>query len=106
MNDWNDKDRFFNTPKKMRVTVMNTPIDAKGRPCHMHTEGQVFEFDFERCPGGFCAAAWNSIWPMIRVIELGGRHPWDREIGVTSACCPDAGKPVTFRIEAIDRDKA
>lgn len=100
--DWSDKSRFFNTPKKMRVTVVKTPEGPNGQPCHMHSEGQVFEFGFERCPGDFCAAAWHSIWPHIRVLELGGRHPWDKQEGLTHACCPDAGKPVTFRIEAVE----
>lgn len=101
MNDWSDKNRFFNTPRKMRVTITKTPADEHGRTCHMHKEGEVFEFDFERCPANICAAAWHSIWPMIRVVELGGRHPWDRQPGVTNACCPDPFKPVIFRIEAL-----
>ena len=50
----------------------------------------------------FCAAAFHSLWPALRVIELGGRHPWDESVGVTKACCPDPEKPVTFRIEAYE----
>ena len=50
----------------------------------------------------FCASAFHSLWPALRVIELGGRHPWDESVGVTKACCPDPEKPVTFRIEAYE----
>lgn len=86
-------------PKKVKVVVEKVPVGPAG-PCDCHTEGQVFEFDFERCPSDFCAAAFHSIWPAIRVLELGGRHPWDEEEGVTYACCPDCTKPVTFKITA------
>ncbi len=91
----------YKTPKKVRIVVESTPVSQKdGKACHCLTEGEVFEFDFERCPQNFCAAAFHSLWPMLRVIELGGRHPWDAEENVTYACCPDATKPVVFRLEA------
>lgn len=92
----------YSTPKKVRIIVEKCPADSEGNRCHFLKEGQVFEFDFERCPMDFCAAAFHSLWPALRVIELGGRHPWDERVGVTKACCPDPEKPVTFRIEAYE----
>lgn len=86
-------------PKKVKIVVEHVPHDEIG-PCSCHTEGQVFEVDFERCPANFCAAAWHSLWPMLRTVELGGRHPWDKEEGVTRVCCPDPNKPVIFKIIA------
>ena len=95
----------YNTPKKARIVVEHGPVDETGKPCHCHTEGQVFEFDFERCPANFCAAAFHNLWPQLRVLELGGRHPWDATPGVTRVACPDPGKPTIFRIEVYDPEE-
>lgn len=92
----------YQKPKTVRIIVEKCPEDEAGRPCHMHEVGQVFEFDFERCPSDFCAAAFHNLWPQLRVLELGGRHPWDKQEGVTRVACPDPGKPTIFRIEAYE----
>lgn len=89
-------------PKKVKIIVEKCPVDKEGRSCSCHEVGQEFEFDFERCPSNFCAAAFHSLWPQLRVIELGGRHPWDKEEGVTRVACPDPTKPTIFRIEAVE----
>lgn len=91
-----------NPPRKVTVEVVKVAAEPSGETCSCFTEGQVFTFDFERCPQDFCAAAFHSIWPMIRVVELRGRHPWDAEEGITFACCPDHAKPVTFKITAVE----
>lgn len=91
----------YNRPKRARIIVDTCPSDESG-PCHCHKEGQVFEFDFERCPQDFCAAAFHSLWPQLRVLELGGRHPWDTEENVTRVACPDPDKPTIFRIEVYE----
>ncbi len=90
-------------PRKVKIIVDKVPAEPSGEVCSCHKVGEVFEFDFERCPANFCAAAFHSLWPMLRVVELGGRHPWDATPGVTFACCPDHAKPVTFRIETEER---
>lgn len=96
----------YSRPKKIRIVVHKLTDHPERGVCHMHTEGQEYEFDFERCPSGFCAAAFHALWPNLRVVELGGRHPWDREPGVTYAACPDPNKPVVFKIIAEDKDEA
>ncbi len=93
-----------NPPKKVKIIVEKVPAEPSGEVCSIHKEGEEFEFGFERCPTNFCAAAFHSLWPMLRVVELGGRHPWDATPGVTRVCCPDHAKPVTFRIETIEDD--
>ncbi len=89
-------------PRKIKIVVETVPAEPDGSVCNCHTVGQEYTFDFERCPADFCAAAFHSLWPMLRVIELGGRHPWDKTHGMTRVCCPDYAKPVTFRIEAVE----
>lgn len=90
----------FNQPKKIRIIVHKLTEHPERGVCHCHTVGQEFTFDFERCPSDFCAAAFHSLWPQLRTIELGGRHPWDAEEGVTYVGCPDPNKPVVFKIIA------
>lgn len=99
-NEMNDTENgIYNRPKKARIVVEKTPPDCDGNTCDCLKEGQVFEFDFERCPADFCAAAFHSLWPSLRVLELGGRHPWDAQPNVTRITCPDPTKPVVLRIE-------
>lgn len=95
----------YQKPRKVRIVVEKCPVGREGRPCHCHEEGQVFTFDFERCPSDFCAAAFHNLWPQLRVMELGGRHPWDETAGVTRVACPDPDKPTIFRIETFAPDK-
>ena len=93
----------YQKPKKVKIVVEKVPAEVDtGLVCNCHREGQEFCFDFERCPSDFCAAAFHTLWPMLRVLELGGRHPWDAVPGVTRVVCPDHKKPVMFRIEAYE----
>ncbi len=92
----------LNKPKKIKIIVHKLTDHPEHGVCHMHTEGQEFTFDFERCPSDFCAAAFHSLWPHLRVVELGGRHPWDAVAGTTFVSCPDPNKPVVFKIVAED----
>ncbi len=101
MEDWKSK---YQRPKKLKIVVEKVPAESNGEVCHCHVVGQEFHFDFERCPPDICAAAFHSLWPMLRVVELGGRHPWDAKPGITRVCCPDPEKPVTFRIEAVEEE--
>ncbi len=89
-------------PKKVRIVVEECPTDKFGETCSCHKVGDTYEFDFERCPQNFCASAFHSLWPSLRVLELGGRHPWDTEENVTHVSCPDSTKPTIFRIEVYD----
>lgn len=86
------------TPKKVKIIVEKVTQHPVSGVCHCHKEGEEYSFDFERCPADFCAAAFHSLWPHLRVIELRGRHPWDCKEGETRVSCPDPDKPVVFRI--------
>ena len=92
----------FSKAKRIKIVVHKLTGHPEHGVCHMHTEGQEFTFDFERCPSDFCAAAFHSLWPHLRVVELGGRHPWDEKAGTTFVSCPDPNKPVVFKIVAED----
>lgn len=52
-------------------------------------------------PEGICAAAWNAIQPYVVAIRYGGVMPWSGEAEF-SACCPDPGNPVVFKMAAVE----
>ncbi len=93
-------------PNRVKIVVCETPAGKDGGPpCECLRVGDEFQFDFERCPQDFCASAFVSLWASLRVLEMGGRHPWDTEAGVTHSCCPDANRPVVFRLETVQDDE-
>ena len=92
----------YSKPKPIKIIVEKVTEHPDRGPCHCHKVGEEFSFDFERCPTNFCAAAFHALWPNLRVIELGGRHPWDKEEGITYVSCPDPNKPTVFKIIAGD----
>ena len=95
--------RDHTKPRKVKIIVEKVPANEKsGKMCHIHTQGQEFIFDFQCCPQNFCASAFHSLWPALRVLEMGGRHPWDESPNQTRSCCPDQDNPVTFRMEVCD----
>jgi uncharacterized repeat protein (TIGR04076 family) len=100
-DDWRDFCKY-NTPRRVKLTVVKVTDHPQAGVCHCHKVGDTFSCDFERVPGDICAAAWNALWPHLRTVELGGRHPWDEQAGVTYAGCPDPFKPVVFKIETYE----
>ncbi len=92
----------FSKPRKVKLTVVRVTDHKELGVCHCHKVGDIFTCDFEKVPGDICAAAWNSLWAQLRTVELGGRHPWDTEAGVTYVGCPDPNKPVVFKIETFE----
>lgn len=100
-DDWRDYCQF-SKPRRVKLTVVKVAEHPELGVCHCHKLGDTFTCDFERVPGDICAAAWNSLWAQLRTVELGGRHPWDPEPGVTYVGCPDPNKPVVFKIETFE----
>ncbi len=75
--------------------------------CPVFDEGQEFMTGFEK-PEGFCDWAWNDIHKFVAVLLAGGNFSegifdgWMLDNKVMIACCTDAIRPVTFKIEKID----
>jgi len=64
--------------------------------------GQEIIVDGEEKPEGFCVLAWNTFWLYIMTFRRGGDYPeFYKEPGKAFACCPDAARPVSFKIERI-----
>jgi uncharacterized repeat protein (TIGR04076 family) len=70
-------------------------------PCDMFQVGQQFIADgFLACPAGFCAEAWQNIWPSCLAISRGGTFaPYTKEENQWVCCCTDGLRPVTFLLE-------
>ncbi len=63
-------------------------------------------FEYPEDMGKICPAAFNSIYPYIRVMESGGAYPFFEEPNAHSACCPDYKRPVVLKIsrKSLSRD--
>lgn len=72
--------------------------------CTVFDEGQVFEVEgpFPSKPEGFCDWAWTDIHKTIALTMMGA-NPTP---GTEFSCCSDGLRPVTFRIERIERIEA
>jgi uncharacterized repeat protein (TIGR04076 family) len=51
-----------------------------------------------------CASAYNSIAPSLRVLCMGGNHPWDTEDRATLAMCPDSNVGLIFKLKRIESE--
>lgn len=97
---------------KLKITVLKKDVDHDlaaqflAKPenfaaCPYFEVGQVIEADgFLPCPEGFCAEAWQNIWPYCLAISRGGTFaPYTKEENKWVACCSDGLRPVSFLIE-------
>ena len=80
-----------------KVTIEIVDILEEGTCPLNHKIGGKFKYPEDR--GKICAAAFNAIYPYIRVLESGGSYPYFEDDGNThKACCPDYKRPVVFKI--------
>ncbi|MGB9936513.1 MAG: TIGR04076 family protein [Methanobacterium sp.] len=100
---------------KCKITVLKTSINenlakeycqGEVSKCPVFKEGDEFLAGFEK-PEGFCDWAWNDIHKFIAVLLSGGNFSkdyfdgWMKDDKTMLACCTDAVRPVTFKIEII-----
>jgi len=82
---------------KYQVSIEITQILEEGRCPAGHVVGQKFKYPEDK--GMICAAAFNAIYPYVRVLESGGSYPYFEDDGNShSACCPDYKRPVVFKM--------
>ena len=101
---------------KCKITVLKTDLNEdlageycqnKVDKCPAFSEGNEFIAGFEK-PEGFCDWAWNDIHKFIAVLLSGGNfskgycNEWMKDDKTMLACCTDAVRPVTFKIERIE----
>ncbi len=79
-----------------KVTIEITDILEVGTCPAGLKIGETFKYPED--VGKLCPAAFNSIYPYIRVIESGGAFSYFDEPDAHSVCCPDYKRPVVFKI--------
>ncbi len=86
-----------------RYEVIATVKSIKGKCPLEHFEGEQFRLG-SKTPRGLCASAYVAIHPSARVLEFGGKFPWDSDPDCTEICCPDPGNPVVFELRRVQVD--
>lgn len=78
--------------------------------CPCFREGDEFIAGFEQ-PEGFCGWAWNDMYKFVSGLLSGGNYStglfegWMKNKNEMLACCTDAVRPVTFKIELIEENE-
>jgi uncharacterized repeat protein (TIGR04076 family) len=74
-------------------------------PCSEFHDGQEFivKGPLPTKPEGFCDWAWCDIQKNLFIVAYRGTHNGTDPPGICFACCTDGLRPVTFRIERLDR---
>jgi len=85
--------------------VPNIPgTDKKYGICTAFKEGDEFVVELDgKMPEGFCSWAWRDIYKDMSVLRFGGNFdPWV-EKGTAITCCSDGIRPVSFKMERIEK---
>ena len=101
--------------KKCKITVMRitryTDLMAKYENPITHAcdlrEGQSFIVNGCIRPDGLCESAWESMFPFVKELALGGGNfydGWMKNERSAMISCNDGFRPVSFYIEALDED--
>lgn len=68
-------------------------------------EGQIFVSENIQKPEGFCDSAWNSIFPFVKELALGGGNfydGWMKNPKSAMISCNDGFRPVSFLLEVME----
>lgn len=103
----------INNMKKVKITVMKMVchqdlIDKYENPiehtCDMSLGKEFISIDMAK-PDGFCDSAWNSVYPFVKELALGGGNfydGWMKNEKSAMISCNDGFRPVSFLLEVID----
>lgn len=103
--------------KKCKLTILKTGFDEElakeyagegfGR-CPLMKEGQVFYADYAK-PEGFCDEAWKAIYQYVFALAHGAEifyfKDWIVKPGVAICTCNDGLRPVTIKIERMEKSE-
>ena len=67
--------------------------------------GEVYISEDSRMPEGFCASAWESVFPFVKRLDDGESNffdGWMKNPRSAMISCNDGFRPVSFYIEALD----
>lgn len=89
------------TEYKDLQAVYENPIE---HACDIN-EGQFFVSENIQKPEGFCDSAWNSIFPFVKELALGGGNfydGWMKNPKSAMISCNDGFRPVSFLLEVME----
>lgn len=77
-------------------------ISQKGKCDQEHKVGDEWIVGM-KTPAGICLAAYNSIYPYIRVLMFGGAYPWQEDPTTVQVTCTDPKNPVVFELRRLKK---
>lgn len=83
-----------------RYNVEVKVISQKGTCARGHKVDDCWVIS-SKTPEGICLAAFNVIFPDLRVLSFGGELPWVEDKDTSIVACPDAENPVVFRLKRL-----
>lgn len=85
---------------------VNTNIEKDFGVCPIFKEGQTFTvFSIDEIPEHFCSWAWADIQRDVALIFYGGQpEPTLKNPNSMYSCCDEGLRPVTFKLERIQRE--
>lgn len=102
--------------KNVKITVLRMQLyedlaekyltEGKNVACDYYQEGDTFLYTGgAQMPENFCPWAWNDLYAEVSALACGATYtPWQKQDGVSIACCSDGIRPVTFLLEAVEKD--
>jgi uncharacterized repeat protein (TIGR04076 family) len=82
--------------------VQITVVSQKGECGYGHKVGDTWTFN-GKTPAGICAAAYNVLYPELRMYRFGGILPWTKDPDIYRIVCPDSDNPVVFELKRIKK---
>lgn len=83
-----------------RYDIQVEVVSQKGTCEQGHKVGDKWTIS-GKTPEGICLAAYNILYPEIRVMMFGGSFPWEKDPDALTLPCKDAKNPVVFEIRRL-----
>lgn len=88
---------------KYKVKIKVVEIQGSGKCPLGHKVGD--EFVYQGWPiGNLCPAAYNILYPIIRVLSYGGKVGDGENEYKIRLCCYDPANPTVFELERLDEE--
>ncbi|MHA1948975.1 MAG: TIGR04076 family protein [Candidatus Thorarchaeota archaeon] len=78
-----------------RVTDVRT--EAGNNPCEFYKLGDTFDLTVPEEKEKICRWAYNSMFPIMLILEFGGKLPWEPDPTLIS--CPNPHRTVVFQLD-------
>ena len=85
-------------PKKMIISVE----EVTGHCFYEYKAGDEVEVRGLKTPGGFCGAAYHTIFPVLFALNFGAKYPFTEDPdSINTVTCPDGGN-VRFKVRRVE----